>query len=101
MLCLLNMQNRIIYSLLYCLSLFGYVCALVGNLLYKSELEKAEVFLSSGDLQSALTVLDDITTTYTEASDVFYAKGLLYGQMSNYTAAIENANKAYELNANL
>lgn len=95
------MQNKIIYFLLYCLSLFGYVHAQESNLPYKRELEKAEVFLRSGDFQSALTVLDDITTAYPEASDVFYAKGLLYGQMSNYTAAIDNANKAYELNANL
>jgi tetratricopeptide (TPR) repeat protein len=68
---------------------------------YKSKLEAAEVKLRAGDFQGAIVDLDDITAQYPDAADVFYAKGLLFGQIGNYELAIENASVAYQKNATL
>lgn len=95
------MRNKIIYLLLCWLSLATFAKAQEVDLPYKNKLEEAEVLLRTGNFPGAIAVLDGITTAYPEASDVFYAKGLLYGQMSNYSAAIDNARKAYDLNSNL
>lgn len=95
------MRNKIIYLLLCWLSLATFAKAQEVDLPYKNKLEEAEALLRTGNFPGAIAVLDGITTAYPEASDVFYAKGLLYGQMSNYSAAIDNARKAYDLNSNL
>lgn len=95
------MRHKIIYFLFCWISFTGISHAQELHPPYKSQLEEAEVFLRSGNFKEAIAVLDNITTKYPEASDVFYAKGLLHGQMSNYSTAIINARKAYDLDANL
>lgn len=68
---------------------------------YKDKLDIAENKLKIGDFSGAIAELDEITEKYPGATDVFYAKGLLFGQMGNYDAAIENASVAYNQNPNL
>lgn len=91
------MRNKIIHLLFCLLGLATFATAQEANLPYKKNLEEAELLLRTGDFSGAITILDHITAQYPEASDVFYAKGLLYGQMNNYTPAIDNARKAYDI----
>lgn len=64
---------------------------------YKDKLQQVESFLRNGNLREGLDILEQITKDYPQAAEVFYAKGLLYGQSGNMEEAIANARKAYEL----
>ncbi|NGF55098.1 tetratricopeptide repeat protein [Parapedobacter sp. SGR-10] len=68
---------------------------------YKKALEAVEVKLRAGDFRGAIADLDQITTQYPEEADVYYAKGLLLGQMGDYEGAVTNARIAYEKEASL
>lgn len=64
---------------------------------YKEELGKVEGKLREGNLPGALEIIDNILLNDPKAAEVFYAKALLLGQVGNIDLAIDNANKAYEL----
>ncbi len=63
---------------------------------YKKALEAVEVKLRAGDFRGAIADLDQITSQYPDEADVYYAKGLLLGQMGDYEGAVTNAQTAYE-----
>lgn len=67
----------------------------VNNALYKDELARVELRLREGNFPAAIQLLDDILVKYPSASDVYYAKALLLGQVGNLDAAIMNAQEAY------
>jgi len=68
---------------------------------YRKALEAVEDKLKLGDFRGAVVDLDQITSQYPEASDVYYAKGLLLGQMGDYEGAISSAKLAYDKDASL
>src|SRR5690606_9779315 len=68
---------------------------------YKKALEAVEVKLRAGDFRGAIADLDQITSQYPEEAGVYYAKGLLLGQMGDYEGAVTNARIAYEKEASL
>lgn len=76
------------------------VVAQPSNTLYKDELMKVEQKLREGNFQGAVEVLDNILVKYPKASELYYAKALLFGQVGNLDVAIWNANEAYSLEPN-
>lgn len=63
---------------------------------YKMQLAKIEERLKVGDFREAMSEMDRITAQYPKAAEVYYAKGLLFGQTGNYEEALGNAKTAYE-----
>lgn len=68
---------------------------------YSKDLIKVEEKLREGNFPEALGMLDAITTNYPDASDVFYAKALLFGQVGNLDNALLNAEIAYRQDPSL
>lgn len=68
---------------------------------YKNELAQIEEKLRVGNYRDALSDMDKITRDYPKAAEVYYAKGLLFGQTGNYEEAIESAKTAYALDPNM
>lgn len=68
---------------------------------YKKELAKVEEKLRVGNYGEALSDMDRITNAYPNAAEVYYAKGLLFGQTGNYDGALESAKQAYALEPNI
>lgn len=66
---------------------------------YKDELVRVETKLKEGNFQGAIDILDKITIEYPKASDVYYAKALLFGQVGNLDLALFNAEEAYKYDA--
>lgn len=63
---------------------------------YKNQLNEVENKLRVGDFGGAIQDLDQITSLYPDAAEVYYAKALLYGQTQNFDLAIDNAKLAYD-----
>lgn len=63
---------------------------------YKAQLALVEERLKVGDFREAMSEMDRITAAYPKAAEVYYAKGLLFGQTGNYEEALNNAKQAYE-----
>src|SRR5690606_27260712 len=68
---------------------------------YKKALEAVESKLKVGDFRGAVADLDQIALQYPDAADVYYAKGLLLGQMGDYQGAISSAEMAYSKDGSL
>lgn len=68
---------------------------------YNNELANVEAKLREGNFPAALSILDDITRKYPEASDVYYAKALLFGQVGVLDSALANAEVAYRMTPSL
>ncbi|MFD2906488.1 tetratricopeptide repeat protein [Sphingobacterium anhuiense] len=65
---------------------------------YSQQLKNIEVFLRNGDFKQAMDSLDAITTRYPNADDAYFTKAVLFGQMRNADRALEEVNKALEIN---
>lgn len=65
---------------------------------YSQQLKNIEVFLRNGDFKQAMDSLDSITTRYPNADDAYFTKAVLFGQMRNADRALEEVNKALEIN---
>ncbi|MCI0922194.1 tetratricopeptide repeat protein [Sphingobacterium rhinopitheci] len=94
------MMNNIIKSilvLLFVLVFAGKNYAQSNNSLYRSELAEVEVKLREGNFPAAINILDQILVKYPTAAEVFYAKGLLLGQVGNLDGAITNVEEAYKI----
>lgn len=68
---------------------------------YKAQLALVEERLKVGDFREAMSEMDRITAQYPKAAEVYYAKGLLFGQTGNYEEALENAKQAYSYDPNI
>lgn len=68
---------------------------------YKAQLAVVEERLKVGDFREAMSEMDRITAQYPKAAEVYYAKGLLFGQTGNYEEALENAKQAYLYDPNI
>lgn len=91
-----KMAFRIKKIVFFCLLLTGGMAAAqTTEPPYKMQLAKIEERLKVGDFREAMSEMDRITAQYPEAAEVYYAKGLLFGQTGNYEEALENARKAY------
>lgn len=64
---------------------------------YSQQLKNIEAFLRKGDYKQAMDSLDAITTRYPKADDVYFTKAVLFGQMRNADRALEEVNKALEI----
>lgn len=64
---------------------------------YSQQLKNIEVFLRNGDYKQAMDSLDAITSRYPKADDVYFTKAVLFGQMRNVDRALEEVNKALEI----
>lgn len=65
---------------------------------YSQQLKNIESFLRSGDYKQAMDSLDAITSRYPKADDAYFTKAVLFGQMRNTDRALEEVNKALEIN---
>lgn len=64
---------------------------------YSQQLKDIEFFLKKGDYKQAMDSLDAITVRYPKADEVYFTKAVLYGQMRNADRALEEVNKALEI----
>lgn len=92
-----NSISKCVMILLFVLIFSGENFGQNSNSLYKNELAEVEVKLREGNFPAAINILDQILAKYPTASDVYYAKGLLLGQVGNLDGAIENAEQAYKI----
>ena len=97
------MIKKILYSFQKCL--FLLVCVLFSMVAnaqndisgsYKEELKAVEEKLRAGNFKEGLELLNEIAAKYPDASDIFYAKSLVLGQMGDYDGAVGNATLAYQ-----
>lgn len=65
---------------------------------YSQQLKNIEIFLRNGDYKQAMDSLDAITTRYPKADDAYFTKAVIFGQMRNADRALEEVNKALEIN---
>ncbi|MHC8949113.1 tetratricopeptide repeat protein [Sphingobacterium hungaricum] len=79
------------------LSSLGSVTAQQLEKPYHNKLMQVEERLKTGDIPNALATLDEILKEYPDASEVHYAKALIYGQGRDLDTAIPSAKSAYEL----
>lgn len=85
--------------LLMCLCCGAFLSITVGQEQakpYRNQLNEVENKLKVGDFGGAIQDLDQITSQYPDAAEVYYAKALLFGQTQNFDLAIDNAKLAYE-----
>lgn len=97
-------KSYILRFLLTCLCCGVFLTVTVGQEQvkpYRNQLNEVENKLRVGDFGGAIQDLDQITSQYPEAAEVYYAKALLYGQTRNFDLAIDNAKLAYANEPNL
>lgn len=63
---------------------------------YRKQLLDVEENLRSGRFERGLEILDEISNSYPQASDIYYAKSLIYSQLRDSEMALQNAELAYE-----
>ncbi len=68
---------------------------------YQEQLTLIEVKLRNGEFQEAFQIMDEVTAKYPNADEIYYAKGLLYGQFRNYEEAVANVQKALSIKKDL
>src|SRR5690606_9596300 len=95
------MQKRVIWIIIIFMASVVTARSQEQEKPYKKALEAVEDKLKIGDFRGAVADLDQITSQYPEAADVYYAKGLLLGQMGDYEGAISSAEIAYSKDVSL